>query len=367
MHGTVSTTPLTEIKRGRTSVVDKRSIRKKLAEAVHSSKPALDPISMEPPPQRSTRSRDTSRCFSEKAHDVSPNLSGSTRTDPTKYFQPALVHQMKSSSKSTVVASKSKSPHYDFTSDDNDYQITDDNMNFPSDTSSIISVRIGPDNTQITKCKKGKTRIGRFRKYVRYLRSQVKIDDIRFKSGQYPFTGRNFNGNINSIQREYYDPRFRAKNYVDVTILNEPSPVDKHFQRFAFLAHVHSYFENVRSRSVNGKRELPQQASRKGFVWIFFMQETAREHNLKKGSELRIYNTQWIPLLKFDKEASYITCANGEQSTQICLLWAITCTQLCEPYPSNILPPLPPINNLFDHAKNEEKNTICLHTTLVTK
>jgi hypothetical protein len=67
-------------------------------------------------------------------------------------------------------------------------------------------------------------------------------------------------------------------------------------------------------------------------AWFCFSFETAREQNLRIGSELRIYNAVAIPVASKSDAKDPVD-------------FIVLCTQLCEPYPA-VLPKLPEVANI---------------------
>jgi len=165
-----------------------------------------------------------------------------------------------------------------------------------------------------------KRKAGKLVKRLQSLRDAIKGDSIRFQSGQYPFKG-SFDTN---------DPRYRAKSYMDVTILQNSVSWEKECQRLTVLGHIHAHTSTTNDTSIL--------VGSKSLVWLCFSYATAREQNLGLWSQLRIYNAVVLPV----NEA--IT-ADDEPSVS----WMVVCTQLCERYPA-VLPALPSTFEIAEHV-----------------
>lgn len=173
-----------------------------------------------------------------------------------------------------------------------------------------------------------KLKAGPLMKRLRALRSAVDGDTIRFQSGMYPFA--------HSVSRRFdlSDPRNRATSFMDVSIVCEPVPWDEH-ERITVLGFIHNS-EKVSNKSANDIGNLVEGGR---FAWLSFTYDTAREQNVREGSQLRIYNTVSIP-------SSSAIQINGYGDDAVvadrCCDQTIVCTQLCEPYPDS-LPKLPDV------------------------
>lgn len=211
--------------------------------------------------------------------------------------------------------------------------------------------------------RKSKAVKGPLAKRLKSIRDGIKGDAIRFSSGQYPFS-------VRSVDRN--DPRNRADSVCDVTILGNPIPWDTHQSRgesssnrhqqnhqhrlMTALSYVHSWITTGTS-SRSARSEQPnfdgvQRGMRDGeLAWIVFAYDTAREQNLALGSQLRIYNAVSAPcaiVTPTTTSSTIITTADSNSDvakTQADgVKWIVLCSQLCEAYPSSVLPPLPDVS-----------------------
>lgn len=164
-------------------------------------------------------------------------------------------------------------------------------------------------------------------KRLRALRSAVDGDVIRFQSGTYPF--------VQSVSRRFdmKDPRNRATSYMDVSIICEPVPWDEH-ERITALGFVHNS-ERV-AKSSDDKIDIVEGGR---FAWVSFTYATAREQNVHKGSQLRIYNTVCVPS---NTSVQIDGCGDDGVVVDQCCDKTILCSQLCESYPDS-LPELPDV------------------------
>ena len=189
--------------------------------------------------------------------------------------------------------------------------------------------------------------MGPLRKRLQAVRSAVDGDVIRLQSGQYPFSLRR------SMDRN--DPRNRATTVCDLTIVgqhfvpwgtgeyyssgggshNKNTQQQSQHRLVTVLSHVHSWTRPL-DRSVVATNSVTSSENHNhndndalGLVWAVFTQDKAREQSLGKGTQLRVYNAICIP-----------AGDNGGSAVQKMML----CTNLCEPYPSSVLPPLPDVS-----------------------
>jgi len=174
-----------------------------------------------------------------------------------------------------------------------------------------------------------KLKAGPLMKRLRALRSAVDGDMIRFQSGMYPFA--------QSVNRRFdlSDPRNRATSFMDVSVVCEPVPWDEH-ERITALGFVHNS-EKLSKKNSNDAAHVVEGGR---FAWLSFTYDTAREQNIRKGSQLRVYNTVTVPSSSAIQIEGY-----GEGDSKVadrCCNQTVLCTQLCEPYPAS-LPALPPV------------------------
>lgn len=187
--------------------------------------------------------------------------------------------------------------------------------------------------------------MGPLMKRLKAIRSGMEGDAIRMQSGQYPFSVRSMDRN---------DPRNRATTVCNVTILGNPIAwgtdsvgehksfsaghhhAANHHRLVSALSYVHSWTRPLVRSTSNG--DSSGDDNMLGFVWAVFTYDKAREQTLGKGTQLRIYNAvgmTMVPPLGTDGKNS----AGGVDVHRMLL-----CTNLCEPYPSSSLPPLPDVS-----------------------
>jgi hypothetical protein len=184
-------------------------------------------------------------------------------------------------------------------------------------------------------------------KRLKAIRDQIHGDRIRFQSGQYPFTVRPLHCN---------DPRYRAQSVADVTIAGIPIH-DHQYQQHANTdpvqqqhhvlvpGYVHHWTQRSRNKNNNypHNQHNDDDSSTRWFqghcyAWIALPYETAKEQSVVAGVSLRIYNAIPVRYSGSKKASSY----HDDDA------WMLLCTQLCEPYPSSVLPALevpPPVPN----------------------
>jgi hypothetical protein len=197
---------------------------------------------------------------------------------------------------------------------------------------------------------------GALGKRLKAIRDQMHGDRIRFQSGQYPFTARPLHCN---------DPRYRAQSAADVTIVGSPvfdqhhANTDPQQQNHLVLVRGYVHHWNQRSRDNNNNNNNNpnnQDNDDDGFrlwfpghcyAWIAFPYETAKEQTVVSGVSLRIYNAMPVRLYGTTKS----NCSNHDNDDE----WMLLCTQLCEPYPSSVLPALEPPPP--PHGANLSENT----------
>jgi hypothetical protein len=198
--------------------------------------------------------------------------------------------------------------------------------------------------------RKSKPKLGPLGKRLKCLRDSIKGDCLRFQSGQYPFTDKSKNNG--AFSRDGGDPRSRASNHCDVTIISPVMPfeAENDGEVVAALAYVHCFKYNELKIPVL-EHSRTNTANQKGFVWMLFSRKTVIEQKLAVQSELRIYNSVWIPASNV-AAVSYLK-TTGINST---IKWLVACTQLCEPYPS-LLQPLPSLNDLTDLDLNSKQSS----------
>lgn len=200
--------------------------------------------------------------------------------------------------------------------------------------------------------KKSKSAVGPLAKRLKSLRDGIKGDSIRFSSGQYPFSIRSVNRN---------DPRNRADSVCNVTILGSLFPWDNqvrgelsstHQQSQLRLMTALSYVHNWTSPTAGTLRteqlDIDKEQGEIGVAWIVFSYDTAREHNLTAGSQIRVYNAVSIPFAPSVLRANDVTGSNAdEMKVNVSINRIVLCSQLCEIYPSAILPPLPDVSSVW--------------------
>lgn len=172
---------------------------------------------------------------------------------------------------------------------------------------------------------------GPLAKRLKSIRDNIKGDCLRLQSGQYPFSVRSLNPN---------DPRNRADTIGNVTILGNPIVVvvggaekkqqQQQQQHLIVLAMIHDWTNATTNATAATTAPLNIEGQ---YAWMSFTFETAREHKLAQGSQLRIYNAIPIPITDNNDDA--------QQQQQQQVKWMVVATQLCEAYPSHILPALP--------------------------
>jgi hypothetical protein len=195
------------------------------------------------------------------------------------------------------------------------------------------------------------------------IRDTIREDQIRFSSGQYPCT-KMMRHSIRGTDRN--DPRYRAKTVLDVTILPPPirwktasdAPSSPSFSSHpllvlgggglvvlpCFIHHWSATTTNSSSSLVSvvpptttttsssSTREtsiVPQQQN----SFIMFTNDTIQQQNIVPGFQLRIYNAIYIPIPEQPP-------VHGSNPVRRDMDGVIVGTQLCEPYPRSILPPL---------------------------
>jgi hypothetical protein len=200
----------------------------------------------------------------------------------------------------------------------------DGNESFP-DSMLTLSPRLGSPTGMYSppsrKAGKGKiSKVGALSKRLKMIRDGVKGDSVRFQCGQYPFSAK--------AAFDMNDPRNRAKSYMDVTIIGDSCPWAKDSsQRLTVLAYIHTHEPTTTTQQAAAVDAAFD--CKKCMVWLCFSFETAREQNLRIGSELRIYNAVAIPVASKSDAKDPVD-------------FIVLCTQLCEPYPS-VLPKLPEV------------------------
>lgn len=204
------------------------------------------------------------------------------------------------------------------------------NEPFP-DSTLMLSPRLGSPTGMYSppSRKSGKSKInkaGPLSKRLKVLRDAVKGDSVRFQCGQYPFSAK--------VAFDMNDPRNRAKSYMDVTVMADSCPWAKDSsQRLTVLAYIHTHEPTTTTTQTQQAAAVDAAFDcKKCMAWLCFSFETAREQNLRIGSELRIYNAVVIPV------ASKIDATYHVD-------FIVLCTQLCEPYPA-LLPKLPEVASI---------------------
>jgi hypothetical protein len=204
-----------------------------------------------------------------------------------------------------------------------------------------------PVDTPLRNIQRKKSKLGPLGNRLKLLRDSLKGDCIRFQSGQYPPNGRKSMQGIGrpTFGQDQNDPRRRASSHVDVTILIPSLALKKQLDRLIVsLGYIHC----ISQRNPTVELDLNNGMKKTGLAWIMFTHDTAREQNIMKGSELRVYNTVWIPILDHCRYLTKMPAGSSESMAMAAktVCWLITCTQLCEHYPSTVLPALPNVENL---------------------
>jgi hypothetical protein len=202
----------------------------------------------------------------------------------------------------------------------------DGNESFPESTH-MLSPRLGsptgmysPPSRKTGKSKISKAGPGPLSRRLKVIRDAVKGDSVRFQCGQYPFSAK--------AAFDMNDPRNRSKSYMDVTVMGDSCPWAKDSsQRLTVLAYIHTHEPTTTTHAVDAAFDC-----KKCMVWLCFSFETAREQNLRIGSELRIYNAVAIPVASKSDAKDPVD-------------FIVLCTQLCEPYPA-VLPKLPDVASI---------------------
>jgi hypothetical protein len=192
------------------------------------------------------------------------------------------------------------------------------------------------------------------------IRDTIRGDQIRFSSGQYPCT-KMMRHSIRGTDRN--DPRYRAKTVLDVTILQqEPQPIcwksasdapsSPSFSSHpllgrglvvlpCFIHHWSTTTTNTSSSLVSAVDAVPPTTTTTSSTivpqqqnsCIMFTNDTIQQQNIVPGLQLRIYNAIYIPIPEQQQvHGSNPVCRDMDG--------VIVGTQLCEPYPKSILPPL---------------------------
>jgi hypothetical protein len=150
---------------------------------------------------------------------------------------------------------------------------------------------------------------GKLSNRLKAVRSGILGDVIRLQSGQYPFREKQSMFDMN-------DPRARAQSYMDVSFLGDATVFatenNHSSQQLAIRGRVHQHLLQ------SSQQPCPPNNC---VAWFVFSSDSVRTFNLQYGSMLRIYNAVAITI--------------GEAAD-----WIISCTDLCEAYPSDVLPKL---------------------------
>ncbi|GKY93796.1 hypothetical protein MPSEU_000346800 [Mayamaea pseudoterrestris] len=144
---------------------------------------------------------------------------------------------------------------------------------------------------------------------LQQIRSDILGDAIRLQSGQYPFQKK-----IPAFDTN--DPRTRATSWMNVTIVGDMDTwgvetTGSSSQQLFALGFVHDHVALAHGMDAAQK---PKEC----LVMLLLNKQPIRSLNLQKGSALRLYNT-------------VATAVLGP------ITWVVTCTDLCELYPSDIL------------------------------
>jgi hypothetical protein len=188
------------------------------------------------------------------------------------------------------------------------------------------------------------------------IRDTIRGDQIRFSSGQYPCT-KMMRHSIRGTDRN--DPRYRAKTVLDVTILPPPirwttasdAPSSPSFSSHpllggglvvlpCFIHHWSTTTTNTSSSLLSVVDAVPPTTSSSSTIvpqqqnsCIMFTNDTIQQQNIVPGLQLRIYNAIYIPIPEQPP-------VHGSNPVRRDIDGVIVGTQLCEPYPKSILPPL---------------------------
>jgi hypothetical protein len=199
------------------------------------------------------------------------------------------------------------------------------------------------------------------------VRSEIRTDNTRLRSGEYPFPSNKLTSRF-----DLYDPRNRATSYMDVTILGDVGTPWRRLNMPYFGSKQRSVVSNVNSNNmtivgyIHTHHIYPERdeghtsslctataggpATNQSLAWFCFSGETINAHSLlgnqPRGYQLRIYNAVVIPACQPDhaKTSSNEMLEEPEPSysPKDPCRHTVLCTQLCEPYPSEILGPLKP-------------------------
>ena len=200
---------------------------------------------------------------------------------------------------------------------------------------------------------------GPLSRLLKQIKSELRIDGTRLRSGEYPFPSNTATGN-SSRRFDMCDPRNRATSYMDVTLVgdtlvpwNTPPPMrgrQSTPRNFTLLGYIHSHHHyadrDPRTSTTAGDVDKspvtisPDNLSN-SFAWISLSSDTVQEHNLfnkstPQGYQLRIYNAITTAIVAAEEEEKSVSNVNNK------CRFSVLCTQLCEPYPTNILGVLQP-------------------------
>jgi len=199
---------------------------------------------------------------------------------------------------------------------------------------SLLSAGFSATPRRITHKKKRAT--GFFSGKLRSIRGMIEGNCARLHSGSYPFRQYGKRGDVN-------DPRNRAQCFVDVTLVQHPVEHERHY---VALAYAHQ-FVIIKKKYITDRNEEDNEiCSRtnldlKGYVWIYFLQETLRACDIQNKTQLRIYNVIAVKVERKGnlRNETLFGRQNYESKSTITVRYALICSQLCEVYPS-FLPPL---------------------------
>jgi hypothetical protein len=299
---------------GRTALV---SVRKRSSLAAELSKAAQTRTLMPPPPRTTTfkRARTEERSsFPPRAPEAPTEALAqpSSMDTSTLSFTPAFL--------------SSRLPPTKTVSEEDQVE---GNESFP-DSMLTLSPRLGsptgmysPPSRKTGKSKINKAGPGPLSRRLKVIRDAVKGDSVRFQCGQYPFSAK--------AAFDMNDPRNRSKSYMDVTVMGDSCPWAKDSsQRLTVLAYIHTHEPTTTTQQAAAVDATFD--CQKCMTWLCFSFETAREQNLRIGSELRIYNAVAIPVASKSDAKDPVD-------------YIVLCTQLCEPYPA-VLPKLPEVASI---------------------
>jgi hypothetical protein len=143
----------------------------------------------------------------------------------------------------------------------------------------------------------GATKCGPLVKRLRSIRAALKGDEIRFQSGQYPF----------STCIDMNNPR-AGKDFIDMTVLTiTPNDWEKEFEHLTILGYIH--FHGCPDKTISSQNVSNQLA------WFVFRHSMVPEWKLEQNTSLRLYSPVITAL---------------PQITESPVSFVVSCTQLGE-------------------------------------